>query len=54
MEGWVENPHWQHFCGNQYFEHNHPIDPTSMTKFRKRIGEAGAEELLKEFIESPN
>jgi len=52
VEGWVENPYWQHFCGNQYFEHSRPIDPTSMTKFRKRIGEAGAEELLKETIEA--
>lgn len=50
VEAWVENPYWQHFSGNQYFEHSQPIDPTSMTRFRKRIGEAGAEELLKETI----
>ncbi len=50
VEAWVENPYWQHFSGNQYFEHSQPIDPTSMTRFRNRIGEAGAEELLKETI----
>jgi IS5 family transposase len=50
VEAWVENPYWQHFSGNQYFEHDKPIDPTSMTRFRNRIGEAGAEELLKETI----
>mgnify|MGYP001492475842 CR=1 FL=1 len=50
VEAWVENPYWQHFSGNQYFEHSKPIDPTSMTRFRNRIGEAGAEELLKETI----
>lgn len=50
VEAWVENPYWQHFSGNQYFEHSKPIDPTSMTRFRNRISEAGAEELLKETI----
>ena len=52
VDGWVENPYWQYFSGNQYFEHRRPIDPTSMTRFRKRIGEAGAEELLKTTIEA--
>jgi len=52
VEAWVENPYWQHFSGRQYFEHDTPIDPTVMSRFRKRIGEAGAEELLKETIEA--
>jgi transposase, IS5 family len=52
VEAWVENPYWQHFSGRQYFEHAAPIDPTVMSRFRKRIGEAGAEELLKETIEA--
>ena len=43
---WVENPYWQHFCGEQYFRHDAPIDPSLMTLFRKRIGEAGCEFLL--------
>jgi IS5 family transposase len=52
VAAWVENPYWQHFSGNQYFEHTAPMDPTVMSRFRKRIGEAGAEELLKETIEA--
>ena len=52
VEAWVENPYWQYFSGNQYFEHEKPIDPTVMSRFRKRIGEAGAEELLKETIQA--
>jgi len=52
IEGWVENPYWQYFSGMKYFEHRVPIDPSSMTRWRKRIGEAGAEELLKETIAS--
>jgi IS5 family transposase len=52
VAAWVENPYWQHFSGNQYFAHTPPIDPSVMSRFRKRIGEAGAEELLKETIEA--
>jgi transposase, IS5 family len=43
---WVENPYWQYFCGQQYFAHDLPIDPSLMTGFRKRIGEAGCEFIL--------
>jgi len=43
---WVENPYWQYFCGEQYFCHELPIDPSLMTGFRKRIGEAGCEFIL--------
>ena len=49
---WVENPYWQYLSGMKYFEHDLPIHPSSMTRWRKRIGEAGAEELLKETIEA--
>ena len=52
LYGWVENPYWQYFSGMKYFEHKLPIHPSSMTRWRKRIGEAGAEELLKETIEA--
>ena len=43
---WVENPYWQHFCGEQYFSHHSPIDPSLMTGFRKRVGQAGCEFIL--------
>ena len=52
VAGWVENPYWQHFSGRQYFEHEYPIDPSSMTRWRKRLGEAGAEAMLKATIET--
>jgi transposase, IS5 family len=52
VAGWVENPYWQHFSGMKYFEHTMPIHPSSMCRWRKRIGEAGAEELLQETIEA--
>lgn len=43
---WVENPYWQYFCGEEYFRHTLPIDPSQMTRFRDRIGEEGCEYML--------
>ncbi|NLX12316.1 MAG: transposase [Phycisphaerales bacterium] len=47
---WVENPYWQHFCGYTHMEHVCPIHPTSMTKWRNRVGAERLTELLKETI----
>lgn len=52
VAGWVENPYWQHFSGRQYFEHEMPMDPSSMTRWRKRLGEAGAEAMLKATLDT--
>jgi len=52
LDLWVENVYWQYFCGMKYFEHRRPINSSSMTRWRKRIGESGAEEILKETIMS--
>ena len=49
---WVENPYWQYFCGEIYFRHEMPIHPTTMTRWRKRIGESGCEWLLTETIDA--
>jgi IS5 family transposase len=35
---WVENPYWQYFCGCHYMQHEPPIDPSMMSKWRKRVG----------------
>ncbi len=35
---WVCNPYFQYFCGETYFQHALPIDRSSMTNWRKRIG----------------
>src|SRR5215469_1070109 len=50
VEQWVENPYWQYLCGSKHFEHELPIHPTSMTRWRKKIQAAGAEKLLEETI----
>ncbi len=51
VERLLENPYWQHFCGFEYFQHYLPLDPTSLVKWRKRVGPKGLEKLLSETIE---
>jgi IS5 family transposase len=46
VERWVENPYWQFFCGFDYLQHQLPIDPSLLTRWRERIGPAGMELLL--------
>jgi transposase, IS5 family len=46
VKNWVENPYWQYFCGEEYFQHRLPIDPSLMTRFRSRLGPSGCEKLL--------
>src|SRR5215216_2694684 len=52
LAGFLENPYWQFFCGMEYFQHQLPCDPTSLVKWRKRVGATGIEQLLKETIEA--
>lgn len=47
---WVENPYWQYFCGGKFFEHRLPINPSSMSRWRGRLKEAGVEQMLAELI----
>jgi len=50
VEKFVENPYWQFFCGCTYFEHELPCHPTSLVKWRRRIGASGMEKLLTETL----
>lgn len=50
ISSWLENPYWQYLSGMKYFCHKAPLDSSSMTRWRKRIGESGAEELLSETL----
>jgi hypothetical protein len=49
---WVENPYHQHLCGETFFQHRPPVDPSSLTRWRNRIGEEGVEWLLTKTIEA--
>lgn len=53
VERWAENPYRQHFRGFEFFQHEPPIDPSMMTRWRKRIGGPGTmEEVLGATIEA--
>jgi IS5 family transposase len=50
VERWVENPYWQVFCGFDHLQLKLPIDPSSLVRWRRRIGQDGIERLLQETI----
>lgn len=48
---WVENPYWQYFCGFTHMQHEVPIDPSSMSRWRKRVGVERLESMLQETVD---
>jgi transposase, IS5 family len=52
VQRWIENPYWQWFCGCEYFQHEVPCDPSSLTRWRKRLGPDGLETLLAATIQA--
>jgi IS5 family transposase len=46
VERWVENPYWQFFCGFLEMQHQCPIDPSSLSRWRKRVGADRLEKML--------
>ena len=49
-ERWVYDPYFQYFCGEEYFQHALPIDRSSMTRWRDRIGPEGLEKVFQESL----
>lgn len=49
---WMENPYWQIFTGETYLQATQPIDSSSLTRWRKRLGKAGMKALLTQIIEA--
>ncbi|HTO35872.1 MAG TPA: IS5 family transposase [Flavobacterium sp.] len=45
-EAWSSNPYMQYFCGEVFFQHNFPCDPSAFVHFRKRIKEKGLEKIF--------
>lgn len=52
VERWAENVQWQYFSGMEYYQPKFPCDPSQITRFRQKLGEAGVEELLKATIDA--
>lgn len=46
VQRWVQNPYYQVFTGEMEFQWALPCDPTSLTRFRNRIGSDGHEKIL--------
>jgi transposase, IS5 family len=49
---WVENPYFQHVTGEVFFQHRLPLHPSSLSRWRGRIGEEGVEWLLTKTVEA--
>src|SRR5215213_5963831 len=49
-EQWIENPYYQYFCGEEFFQHQLPLDRSSMTHWRNRMGEERLQALLQESL----
>jgi IS5 family transposase len=47
---WIENPYWQYFCGEIYFQTDWPLHYTSLGKWRLRIGPEKLKLVLEETI----
>ncbi len=47
---WLENPYYQHFCGEVVFRHEVPFDRSSMTRWRQRLGEEQLVALIQESL----
>jgi IS5 family transposase len=47
---WVQNPYWQYFCGYDYLQWALPCDPSSLTRWRTRLGKEGIEKILSQTI----
>jgi IS5 family transposase len=47
---WVENPYFQYLTGEEFFCHELPLDRSSMTRWRQRMGEERIEGLLQESL----
>jgi IS5 family transposase len=49
-ERWVENPYFQFFCGEEFFQHELVLDRSSLTRWRQRMGEEKLLALLQESL----
>lgn len=52
VEKFRENPYWQYFCGLETFVHRLPCHPTTLVKWRNRIGHEGVEKLLSHTLDT--
>jgi transposase, IS5 family len=51
VERHLEDPYWQYFCGEVYFQYKLPFDPSDFVHFRHRIGPEGIKKIFKQSID---
>lgn len=51
VQRYLENPYWQNFCGEVYFQYRLPFDPSDFVHFRHRIGAEGMQKIFKQSID---
>src|SRR5215212_3722661 len=49
-ERWIENPYFQLFCGEEFFQHRLTFERSSLTRWRQRMDEARLIVLLQESL----
>src|SRR5258708_3688710 len=49
-ERWVENPYYQFFCGEEFFQHRLVFDRSALPRWRNRMGEARLQALPQESL----
>ena len=49
-ERWIENPYYQFFCGEEFFQHALVFDRSSLTRWRQRMGEEKLAALIQESL----
>ena len=49
-ERWLENPYYQFFCGEEFFQHRLVFDRASLTRWRQHMGEERLQALLQESL----
>jgi IS5 family transposase len=49
-ERWVENPYFQFFCGEEFFQHELTFERSSLTRWRQRMGEERLATLVQESL----
>ncbi len=52
LDEWLENPYWQYFSGEIYFEHEYPTDQSTMSRWRRKLGKSGAKKMLEESLKN--
>ena len=50
VERWIENPYWQFFTGEDFFQDKQPFDPSEFVHFRKRLKKSGLEFILSQTV----